>query len=579
MTDTIETVDAAGSPFVVYSNYSVTLGDTFSGTVGPGDTDDRVNAQDMTSGAFYEFSMTLSSLAGSNEFAIYDPINYHAFRVSVIDGVIDNVTPTSVSFGEVYSVTLDGDTLSFTFSPNKTQAFVLQMQHGGDGLSYTVAMAEGLPFGVTTGSDNVTGTTFADMVDLLAGNDTFNAGGGNDTVLGNKGHDSINGQAGDDLINSGSQRDTLDGGDGADTLIGGGGNDSLRGGIGDDVLNGGSHNDDLDGGADNDRLLGGRGDDTLLGGDGNDTLNGMQDNDTMEGGAGDDLIIAGFGDDLMTGGAGADTFRLGSNFGNDTITDFTVGTDKIDLGSLDIGDFAALSIAQVGADAVLTFGEGTLTLEGVDALTLTASEFGLGTETIAGTSGDDSLYSNSGGDFIDAGAGDDMASGGAGSDTILGGDGKDRLYGDGGDDSIDGGLSDDRIYGGGGNDTLDGGARNDRIYGGSGDDQIDGGTHNDYLYGDGGADTITGGAGHDKLWGGADADTFVFGMEVGRDAINDFENGLDLIDMTGRTDFSGFVDLAVAMDGADAVITLAAGTEIRLVGIDVADVDAADFLF
>jgi len=103
----------------------------------------------------------------------------------------------------------------------------------------------------------------------------------------------------------------------------------------------------LTGTADADILLGGAisvisgsDADTLNGGDGNDHLNGGYGDDTLNGGAGDDLLKGRFGDDTLTGGDGADTLyyhiqevqgKFLSADGNDTMTDFTIGTDIIQL--------------------------------------------------------------------------------------------------------------------------------------------------------------------------------------------------------------------------------------------------------
>lgn len=125
------------------------------------------------------------------------------------------------------------------------------------------------------------------------------------------------------------------------------------------VIMGGAGNDDLkfygtniDG-----VIIGGLGDDKLriqsdwdavvraYGGAGNDDLaivyNGSH---VLDGGAGNDTLHSGFGADLLTGGTGYDLFDFpivksdvaGSigdeiSFGNDTITDFVIGTDHIKL--------------------------------------------------------------------------------------------------------------------------------------------------------------------------------------------------------------------------------------------------------
>lgn len=101
--------------------------------------------------------------------------------------------------------------------------------------------------------------------------------------------------------------------DAPESLFGTASGEALYGFGGDDLLNGGGGNDLLDGGPGNDMLVGGPGDDRLFGGDGNDILDG------------------GPGNDVLVGGAGADLFVFGPGYGQDTVTAFEPGIDKIDL--------------------------------------------------------------------------------------------------------------------------------------------------------------------------------------------------------------------------------------------------------
>ena len=56
---------------------------------------------------------------------------------------------------------------------------------------------------------------------------------------------------------------------------------------------------------------------------------------TLAGGAGDDTIYASQGNDVLTGGSGADQFVFGKEpWSPNRITDFTVGSDKLDLSAL-----------------------------------------------------------------------------------------------------------------------------------------------------------------------------------------------------------------------------------------------------
>nr|WP_281500826.1 VCBS domain-containing protein [Kordiimonas marina] len=124
-----------------------------------------------------------------------------------------------------------------------------------------------------------------------------------------------------------------------------GGDDHLTGSDGSDRMGGGDGNDTLWGGAGSDTLFGGTGDDVLSGGNGNDLLYNGQGNDSVDGGAGNDTIWASAGDDTLTGGDGADTFVFGANSGNDTITDFNISQDTLDLSYCGFADRAAVYAA------------------------------------------------------------------------------------------------------------------------------------------------------------------------------------------------------------------------------------------
>nr|QIG91066.1 hypothetical protein G6P99_00015 [Bradyrhizobium sp. 6(2017)] len=70
------------------------------------------------------------------------------------------------------------------------------------------------------------------------------------------------------------------------------------------------------------------------------TLIGGAGNDTLVGGSQADLLVGGGGNDTLTGNGGADQFRLRTDKGTDTITDYTDNTDKIGfLGGAVAGGF------------------------------------------------------------------------------------------------------------------------------------------------------------------------------------------------------------------------------------------------
>jgi Ca2+-binding RTX toxin-like protein len=149
-----------------------------------------------------------------------------------------------------------------------------------------------------------------------------------------------------------------------------------------DLLHGGAGNNTLNGNGGIDLLYGAAGSDTLIGGDGDDYLFGGSSNDTLNGGNGNDVLRGDGGNDTMTGGAGADTFSVDiREKGANTITDFQVGTDKIEVAHA-YGADAAATAAQILAGAttdasgnvVLHLASGNdLTVDGVSAGQLTAA--------------------------------------------------------------------------------------------------------------------------------------------------------------------------------------------------------------
>ncbi|MBW4477453.1 MAG: hypothetical protein KME54_11365 [Tolypothrix brevis GSE-NOS-MK-07-07A] len=136
-------------------------------------------------------------------------------------------------------------------------------------------------------------------------------------------------------------------------------------------------------------------------------------------------------------------------------------------------------------------------------------------------------------DFITGLDGIDTIIGGLGNDYIFGGKGNDILYGDLGINANNSDIIPDY----GSNLTM-----NDTIYSGDGDDFIYGNVGNDKLYGDAGNDTIWGGNGddiiwggngNDTFWGGADKDSFVLVRGQGKDTIEDFKIGEDVLGCAG----------------------------------------------
>lgn len=179
-------------------------------------------------------------------------------------------------------------------------------------------------------------------------------GAGNDTIFGTA--------SGDDVLGGGDGDDTINTLDGVNTVYAGAGNDTINGGAG------------------NSTIYGGDGVDAITGGTGDEVIfNGAGDDVAVNGGAGDDTLWGGAGDDTLTGGAGADVFAFAVGNGADTITDFTDGTDMIDLSDLGITSLNELVTEDqgLGNGFVIFYGEAdSITLTGFGGLgTITDADF------------------------------------------------------------------------------------------------------------------------------------------------------------------------------------------------------------
>ncbi|MBY5931439.1 hypothetical protein KUV51_00390 [Tateyamaria omphalii] len=517
------------------------------------------------------------------------------------------------------------------------------------------------------GHDALNGEDHDDRVLGGAGDDDITGGGGDDRLFGGDGDDSLSGGLHDDFIDGGAGDDTLIAGYGDDTLDGGAGNDSLYFWHGDQILSGGEgndvfHLDDLgQHGAHNPYgwsvLQGGTGHDVLVmdaadfaairhvGGNqwqllvtsaadsiravidlidverieftdgsvraipGNTTLD-TSDNyirESFNQGVGDTRIfIDGNGnqyipethfvwsDGVLRGQAGHDVLvgyhepeqgdysYHGTGVQGETPegggqTNGTGSGNPAQGGSVATsggtppppptarpdsiaGNSGNDSIYGGEDDDTLSGGNGAdLVVGGADNDTISGGSGadilagGESNDYILGHSGADQMWGDEGADTLIGGSGRDMLSGGDGNDDLQGQDGDDTLYGGAGNDTVLGGRGADYLSGNDGNDSLHGQQGADQIYGGDGDDTLIGHDGFDALFGGAGNDVLDGGDDDDWLSGGDGADTLEGG--IGRDVLNGGA-GADIID-GGQ----GILDTA-SYAGSDAAVTvnLAAGT-------------------
>lgn len=132
--------------------------------------------------------------------------------------------------------------------------------------------------------------------------------------------------------------------------------------------------------------------------------------------------------------------------------------------------------------------------------------------------------------------------------------------------------------------VLVGNDGNNKLKGLDGGDTLKGGKGNDILLGGAGRDTLEGGRGKDVYNGGNGNDTFVFGTNSGKDKIRDFNpnSGAEDVDLSKMASITGYSDLTnnhMTQVGQNVVINGGGGDKLTLVGIDIGDLDAGDFLF
>jgi len=245
------------------------------------------------------------------------------------------------AFSLQWQTSIDGGATWTNIAGATTAAFIPVQEQVNTRMRVAVRFTDGQGFTeeVFSAATDVVG----DLIVTGAGNDTINGTAGADNVNAGAGDDTLNGNAGDDILLGGTGNDTINGGTGADRMDGGAGNDTYTVDNAADILIDSGGTETVQSllaaftlGATLENL-------TFIGtgafsGTGNalaNTITGGAGADTLNGGAGNDILIGGSGADTLTGGLGSDTFRLALadsliGPGIDTITDFVIGTDRLD---------------------------------------------------------------------------------------------------------------------------------------------------------------------------------------------------------------------------------------------------------
>ena len=301
--------------------------------------------------------------------------------------------------------------------------------------------------------------------------------------------------------------------------------------------------------------------------------------------------------EILVGGSGTDTITLGSSgpitvSGIESLTGST-GNDTITATAAGFGGFSSL-VGNSGTDTLALTGGGTFDLSALAAFT-----------------GFEALTTDNTGSTLTLRDGENLSvTGGSGADTVTLGTGTDTLDLDAGNDTVNATSTTlnaaDILTGGTGTDTLalTGGGTFDlsalttftgfealttdnnaydltlrdgtdlTVTTGTGDDTITGGTGNDTITGSVGSDTLTGGTGADIfVYSGGDGDLILANADV----ITDFEDGTDLIGLSGGLAFG---DLTISDGGgADTTISVTVGGEILTLVQGITDnlLTSADF--
>lgn len=332
-----------------------------------------------------------------------------------------------------------------------------------------------------------------------------------------------------------------------------------------------------------------------------DTIIGQSGDDYLFGNGGDDVLIGGWGRDRLYGGSGSDTFVLSDDQSTDIVYDFNLAEDAIGLNGITISDVSFRAYGANDLDIRTADGQ-RIVLRNVSYDARDDVRFNMlgtdGANILTGGEGNDFILAGNGNDEVNSGAGEDWISLGLGSDTVSFGTGS------GSNTIADFDVTQDTVAllnlgasslvvsetamgdlelqtPGGDRLVLEGVSIADFdaitfddlrpevgfLIGTEGNDTLNGSKINDYVESFGGTD---------RLYGGGGNDVFVFGAGSGLNVIYDFADGEDRILIEGGS--FGDVTL-IAYNATDAEVRLDSGDRLVLRNVDLATLDADDFIF
>ncbi|MHC2088980.1 peroxidase family protein [Methylobacterium sp. CM6244] len=327
----------------------------------------------------------------------------------VLDGLGGADALSGGSGNDIYYVDQLGDVVHEAAGAGTDKIYASGNFTLGAGEAVEILVARAGNLGISLGGNDLANTLHsgagADTLSGFSGNDIYYINGASDVVheAAGAGTDKIYasgnftlgaGESVETLVARGPLGISLGGNELVNTLYSGAGADTLSGFAGNDIYYVNGMNDVVHevagGGTDkiyassNFTLGAGESIESLIIKVGGLSLTGNELANTLFGSSGADRLNGGLGNDTLKGGAGNDTFVFASGFGSDRIVGFdadpTGGQDVMDLTGLGIteADFATgVSITQAGANTTVVIGVDTILLLGVNATTVTQTDFHL----------------------------------------------------------------------------------------------------------------------------------------------------------------------------------------------------------
>lgn len=344
-------------------------------------------------------------------------------------------------------------------------------------------------------------------------------------VIGNEAADDLRGSAEDDLIVAGGGSDMVDGGDGSDTLDYTG----ATGAVAIDLSLGSvSERADHNGAIVSTDIVAAV--ENAVGSHFGDIIYGSADSNVLWGNGGNDLIDGRGGADVVYGGQGDDGFYV-DDAGDLVVEVAGEGRDRITTSvSFELGAGQSIEI---------------LASRGVAGISLTGNELN---NTLQGATGQETLTGGAGNDTLNGLAGADLMYGGAGSDAFYVDDPGDLVFESAGEGT-------DRVATTVSYELQSGQSVEVLFANGVAGLSLTGNELANTLIGHTGSETLDGGAGTDVLTGRTGSDVFKFRDGWGVDRITDFEDNIDVIDLTGVTGLETFDQLVVAQSGSSALLS------------------------